>query len=174
VLAQDLLDTHQGLRQIERTLKGEVQTDAALERMASVVGKTTTAVLSSSLGSPQSYPDAASYLKGAGLNLKERSSGKHKGQLKITKRGPSVARRYLYLAALRWIARDPQVQEWYQRKVQRDGGRKGKAIIALMRKLTKALWHVARGEHFDAAKLFHREVLNDNYFGRLATITLAG
>jgi transposase len=156
VLAQDMLDAHQALRQVERTLAGEVEADPALERMASVVGKTTTAVLSSSLGAPQSYPDATSYLKSAGLNLKERSSGKHQGQLKITKRGPPVARRYLYLAALRWIARDPQVQDWYQRKVQRDGGLKGKAIIALMRKLTKALWHVARGEHFDAAKLFHR------------------
>lgn len=156
VLAQDMLDTHQALRRVERVLEGEVQADPALERMAAAVGKTTTAVLCSSLGAPQSYPDAASYLKSAGLNLKERSSGKHQGQLKITQRGPPVARRYLYLAALRWIARDPQVQDWYQRKVQRDGGLKGKAIIALMRKLTKALWHVARGEHFDAAKLFHR------------------
>ena len=68
-----------------------------------------------------------------------------------------MARRYLYLAALRWIARDHQVAEWYRRKVQRDGGLKGKAIIALMRKLTRALWHVGRGERFDAAKLFHRE-----------------
>ena len=152
-----MLDTHQALRQVERVLEGEVQADPALERMASVVGKTTTAVLSGSLGPPQSYPDAASYLKSAGLNLKERSSGSYPGQLKITKRGPSVARRYLYPAALRWMVRDPQVQDWYQRKVQRDGGLKGKAIIALMRKLTKALWHVARGEHFDAAKLFHRE-----------------
>jgi transposase len=37
------------------------------------------------------------------------------------------------------------------------GGLKGKAIIALTRKLTKALWHVARGERFDSAKLFHCE-----------------
>jgi transposase len=156
VLAQDMLDTHQALRQVERVLAGEVKADPALERMAAVVGKTTTAVLSSTLGSAQSYLDAASYLKSAGLNLKERSSGKHQGQLKITKRGPSVARRYLYLATLRWIIRDPQAAEWYRRKVQRDGGLKGKAIIALTRKLTKALWHVARGERFDSAKLFHR------------------
>ena len=157
VLAQDMLDTHQALRRVERTLEGEVQADPTLERMAAVVGKTTAAVLSSSLGAPQSYPDAASYLKSAGLNLKERSSGKHQGQLKITKRGPSVARRYLYLATLRWIVRDPRAGEWYRCKVQRDGGLKGKAIIALTRKLTQALWHVAWGERFDSAKLFHRE-----------------
>ena len=84
------------------------------------------------------------------MNLKERSSGSYPGQLTITKRGPSVARRYLYLATLRWIVRDPQAAEWYRRKVQRDGGLKGpvvsdQAIIALTRKLTKALGHVARG-----------------------------
>jgi transposase len=125
-----MLDTHQALRQVERALEGEVQADPALERMATVVGKTSAAVLCASLGPPQGYPDAAAYLKSAGLNLKERSSGSYPGQLKITKRGPSVARRYLYLAALRWIARDAQVQDWYRRKVQRDGGLKGKAVIA--------------------------------------------
>jgi hypothetical protein len=67
-----------------------------------------------------------------------------------------VARRYLYLATLRWIARDPQVAEWYRCKVQRDGGFKGKAVIAHSAKLTKALWHVARGERFDTGKLFQR------------------
>jgi transposase len=88
-----------------------------------------------------------------GLNLKERSSGKHKGQLKITKRGPGVARYYLYYAVLRWINKDPVIQSWYQRKVQRDGGLKGKAIVALMRKFAKALWYVAQGAPFDPRKL---------------------
>jgi hypothetical protein len=29
-----------------------------------------------------------------------------------------------------------------------------KTVIALMRKLAKAVWHVGRGEAFDATKLF--------------------
>ncbi len=106
---------------------------------------------------PQAYDNAASYLKSLGLNLKERSSGKHKGQLKITKRGPGVARRYLFFAALRWIKHDAGVRQWVERKAARDGGHKGKAIIAVMRKLTKALWHVAQGTRFDPAKLFKNE-----------------
>jgi transposase len=89
-----------------------------------------------------------------GLNLKERSSGQHKGQLKLTKRGCGQARRDLYLATLRLVQRDAIVQEWYQRKVQAQGGRyKSKVVVALMRKLTRALWHIARGEVFDARKL---------------------
>jgi hypothetical protein len=79
VLAQDMLDTYRALRKTEQSLEGEVQADPALERMAAVVGKTSAAVLAGSLGPPQSYPDAASYLKSAGLNLKERSSGSYPG-----------------------------------------------------------------------------------------------
>jgi hypothetical protein len=76
------------------------------------------------------------------------------GQLKITKRGPSRVRQYLWLAAFRWIQKDPIANAWYQRKKQRDGGRASRAAVALMRKLAKALYHVGRGATFDSSKLF--------------------
>jgi transposase len=157
-LAQDMLDNHRALQRVEQALAAQVEADASASRMASVVGKTSTAVLLETLGRPQDYPDAGSYLKAAGLNLKERSSGEYTGQLKITKRGPGITRRYLYFAALRWIQRDPIVQAWYQRKVARDGGQKGKAIMAITRKLLKALWHLAQGGSFDTGKLFNINV----------------
>ena len=94
-----------------------------------------------------------------GLNLKERSSGKHKGQLRITKRGPGKARAYLYFSALRWLYRDRVIGAWYQNKIKRDGNIKGKAIVAIMRKLVLALWYVARGEVFDSRKLFNIRTL---------------
>ena len=89
-----------------------------------------------------------------GLNLKEKSSGTIQGQLKITKRGPSRVRQYLWLAVFRWIQIDPIANAWYQRKKQRDGGRASRAAVALMRKLAKALFHVGRGAIFDSKKLF--------------------
>lgn len=106
------------------------------------------------MGHPQSYPNAASYAKAAGLNLKEHSSGKFKGQLHLTKRGPSVVRFYLYYAALRLISQRGPARRWYEAKVARDGGCRRKAIAALMRKLIKALWHVGQGAAFDEALLF--------------------
>jgi transposase len=158
LLAQDMIETRERLRQVEIALERQVEADPVLEQMAGVVGKTTSAVLLSSQGALQAYANANSYLKSLGLNLKERSSGKHKGQLKITKRGPAVARRYLYFAALRWIKLDARIRHWYLRKVARDGGLKSKAVIAVMRKLTKALWHVAQGEQFDPGKLFNNKI----------------
>ena len=36
---------------------------------------------------------------------------------------------------------------------------KGKAIVAIMRKLAKSLWYVARGEPFDPQRLFNIRAL---------------
>ena len=61
---------------------------------------------------------------------------------------------YLYMAVLRLIHGNSIIKAWYQKKVIRDGGIKKKAIVAIMRKLASALWHVGKGSKFDAAKLF--------------------
>jgi hypothetical protein len=55
----------------------------------------------------------------------------------------------------RWIQHDPVARAWYAKKVKRQGGQfKSKAVVALMRKLTLALWHVAKGSEFDSTLLF--------------------
>ena len=159
VLGQELLRTHQALKAIEHQISQVVKEDRVLSRMASVVGETSSLVLETTQGTPLDYTSPHSYLKGLGLNLKERSSGKHAGQLKITKRGPGKARKYLYFAALRWSHQDPVIEAWYQNKVKRDGGLKSKAMTAVMRKLALSLWHVARGEAFDSRKLFNARAL---------------
>jgi len=158
-LAADSNATRRELHALEQEIERRVAASAGPARLAGVVGKVSAAVLVAALGDPSEYPDAASYTKAIGLNLKERSSGKHKGQLKITKRGPSVARFYLYFAALRLIARDPEVRRWYDRQTARPGTLKGKTVVALMRKLAKALWHVGRGGTFDPKRLFAQEPL---------------
>jgi transposase len=158
-LGSEALAAHQEVRQVEREIEHRLAHDTLLAILAAVIGKVSAAVLLAAAGSPLDYPNAASYLKALGLNLKERSSGKHKGQLKITKRGPSLARFYLYFAALRLIVRDPVVKRWYQLKSNCPGAVKNKIVIALMRKLAKALWYSARGERFDTNKLFNLKAL---------------
>lgn len=124
-------------------------------RVAEAIGKTTAAIVWAEAGDIAAYASPAAYVKALGLNLKIKSSGKCEGQLKLTKRGPAVARKYLYLAVLRLIQTEPHFKGWYTRKVEREGGkRKLKALTALMRKLASALWYVARGAPFEPAKLF--------------------
>lgn len=129
-----------------------------VQAMGQVIGKSSAAVLTCEVGSPLSFPNARAYEKSAGLNLREKSSGRHQGRLKLTKRGSGKARKYLYLAVLRLIQSDPLIKAWYDKKVERDRGAKGgklKAIVALMRKLIRALWHVGHGNEFDSRLLFN-------------------
>jgi transposase len=122
--------------------------------LAPAIGHTTAAAVFAEVGDARTYSCTRAFLKAMGLNLKEKSSGTIHGQLKITKRGPSRVRQYLWLAVFRWIQKDPIANAWYQRKKQRDGGRASRAAVALMRKLAKALYHVGRGATFDSSKLF--------------------
>jgi transposase len=153
--AAEILCQRKTLLSAERELRKWVKRDPQLQVMGTVVGRVTAGVLYAKVGHPQDYPSAKAYVKGLGLNLKTRESGKSKGKLKITKRGSSIARTYLYFAAMRYIYREPIFKAWYDKKVKRQGGQlKNKAVVALMRKLGLALWHVSRGERFDARKLF--------------------
>ncbi len=153
-LAADTRSAQQAANAAEQTVIETGLQQPGVQAMAAVLGKRTAVVLGCLLGPPEDYPNAASYLKAMGLNLKERSSGKHQGRLMITKRGSGAVRRYLFLAALRLIHQEPLIAQWYQQKVQRDGGRlKMKAVVAVMRKLGRALWHVGQGQPFDATQL---------------------
>lgn len=78
---------HRQIKRIAAQIDQQVNEDALLTRLAAVAGKTTSLVLDAALGSPLDHPNPHSHLKVMGLNLKERSSGKHKGQLKITMTG---------------------------------------------------------------------------------------
>jgi transposase len=127
---------------------------AAICAMSAVVGVPTACVLWVELGNPSAYHCGSAYRKAMGLNLAERSSGKWQGRLKISKRGSSKVRRWLYLAALRWVRKEP-VRSWYLRqKVQRRGESKP-ALIGVMRKLALALYQVGgRGKPFNQKELY--------------------
>lgn len=142
-------------RQARRHVEQLVSAEGVTRELAPVVGKATAAVLFAGVGDPLDFDSPQALVKAAGLNLRERSSGKKKGGLHITKRGSGVARLYLWMAVLRLIQSDRVVRAWYAKKIQRQGGQaRAKAVVAVMRKLMLALWHVARGEEFDAKKLF--------------------
>jgi len=150
-LATEMAHSRQQKSRAKRALESAVEEDSALDELSAMLGRVTTAVMISLNLDPRNYPCARTLQKAMGLNLKEKSSGRYTGQLKLTKRGSSTARTYLYFAALRLLQNDPWVSQWYQAKL--DPKVKMKTVIALMRKLSKAMWHVARGKKFDARQL---------------------
>ena len=149
-------EAHRALRAFKeaKTAVEKLSAHTPAVALAPVVGKTTAAVIYTEVGDAKSFSSTGSFLKAMGLNLKEKSSGTIKGQLKLTKRGSSRVRHYLWLAVFRWIQKDPIANAWYQRKKERDGGKSSRAAVALMRKLAKALYYVGRGATFDSSKLF--------------------
>jgi transposase len=152
--ANHILEARRTKQQVKRELQRLGRKNAMLSRLGAAVGYTTASVLWVYLGDPRSYHCGSAYRKAMGLNLKERSSGNCKGQLRITKRGPGVVRRWLYLAAMRML-RSRGVREWFEAKKKKDGDRGGKAMVAVMRKLSVALYRVAMDDVvFDATMLF--------------------
>ncbi len=124
-----------------------------IQRQARAVGEATACVLWVALGDPRSYSSGAAYRKAMGLNLKERSSGRYQGHLKISKRGPSIVRRWMYFASMRAV--QDYGRAWYEAKKAKDNDRGMGALIAVMRKLALATYVVgARDEMFDPARLF--------------------
>jgi transposase len=150
-LASELYHSRQQKQTTKQALEAIVENDEALREMGRTVGKVTTAVLISLHLDPRRFATPKSYQKALGVNLTEKSSGQLNGRLRLSKRGSATARKFLYLAALRLLVNDPLVGKWY--KAKKDDRAKLKTVIALMRKLPLALWHIARGERFDAGKL---------------------
>jgi hypothetical protein len=153
-LGAELRHSREEKERVGSRLAALSEADPALHALGVTLGRVTTGLLIAEGLDPRAYANSKSYCKAFGLNLKERSSGQHKGRLKITKRGSGEARRDLYLATLRLIQRNEIVSAWYEKKVRAQGGRyKQKIAVGLMRKLSRSLWYLARGQVFDARKL---------------------
>jgi transposase len=84
-------------------------------------------------------------MKLAGLDLYEISSGKWKGQRRISKRGRSLLRKILYYVAIQTIRKNGIMHEYYTRLT--DGGMtRMKALVAVSRKLLGIIYAIVRDD----------------------------
>lgn len=152
--AEQALAARSEIAKSHRRLEELAQGNAVIQAQAQAVGVATACVLWVHLGDPTEYHCGEAYRKAMGLNLTERSSGMYQGKLRISKRGFSQVRRWLYFGVLRLVAKGP-VQRWYRQKKAKDGEQAKRALIGVMRKLALALYEVGvNGESFDAWRLF--------------------
>ena len=162
--AEAALAAKHEIKKASTALEKLAKNQAIIARQAAVIGWATTCVLWAHLGDPRNYHCAEAYRKAMGMNLKERSSGRHKGQLKITKRGPGAVRRWLYFAAMR-LVQETEVEEWYAVKKGRPvKGGATRALVAVMRKLALGLYAIGVSEEsFDARRLFSPAVKRSHH-----------
>jgi transposase len=154
--AEQALASRREVARAERRLRHLAVGHTVLQAQGKVVGVPTACVLWASTGDPRKYHAAAAYRKAMGLNLVERSSGTYQGRLRISKRGNARARHWLYFAALR-LVQQCGVRPWYEAKKARDEDDARRVLVAVMRKLAVALYHVGvRDEEFQPRRLFGR------------------
>ena len=108
------------------------------------IAPVTAAVFLGSIGDPQAYESGAQILRVAGLSLVERSSGILRGTKRISKRGRPLLRQAAYMFAVRSITKDGLFRAEYEALCQRNGDKKMKAVVAVMRSGLRLLYSVAR------------------------------
>jgi len=109
------------------------------------IGPVTVAGLIGEVGDFRQFRSLAQITKLAGLDLYEISSGKHKGQRRISKRGRPLMRKLLYFAAINTVRTNGVMHEPYRRMLAR-GMPKMKALVAIARKLLAVMFALARDE----------------------------
>ena len=98
------------------------------------LGVVSVAGLIGEVGDFSKFTTQSEIMKLAGLDLYEVSSGKRKGQRRISKRGRSLMRKVLYYAAVLMVRKNGIMHDYYERLTGR-GMVRMRALVAVSRKL---------------------------------------
>ena len=127
------------------------------------IGVITVAGFLAEVGDVRRFESPRQIQKLAGLSLRENSSGKHKGQTTISKRGRSKLRAVLFNAAMPLIAKNPEFKSLHEYYTTRANNplKKKQSVIAISCKLIRVFYAIlAKGVTYDAQKLIsdiHRQ-----------------
>ncbi|MEQ1678813.1 MAG: IS110 family transposase, partial [Chitinophagaceae bacterium] len=108
-------------------------------------GIVTVAGLIGEIGDFTKFTTQSEIAKLAGLDLYEVSSGKRRGQRRISKRGRSLLRKILYYAAMQTIRKNGIMHDYYQRLIGR-GMKSIMALVAVSRKLLRIIFAIVRDD----------------------------
>ena len=97
------------------------------------IGMITATVIVSEIGDINRFQDPSQIIKMAGLNMRENSSGKHKGKTTISKRGRKRLREGLFRVMIPMLANNEEIRMIHKRNLTREHNplNKMQSIIAL-------------------------------------------
>lgn len=157
-LVQRYRQLEKELESLQEHLTGLIQTTVEYEYLQTVpgLGDATIIDLLSEIGSFSHYNHPRQLLKLAGLTLRENSSGQHKGQKSISKRGRRQLRALLFRVMMPMIRHNKafrQLHEYYTTR-QVNPLRKKQSIVVLCGKLLKVLHAICTKQMvFDADQM---------------------
>lgn len=120
------------------------------------IGPITVATFYAEIGDIRNYTYPQQLVNMAGLSLQEHSSGKYKGQTRITKRGRRRLRRAIYLAVRPLVANNPTFKALHAYYTKRSNRplKKQQSLTALCGKLLRVLFAIGKKQcEFDGNKL---------------------
>jgi transposase len=143
----ETLSTH--LAQLEQEAISLLKDIPQAQRLLTIpgIGKITVAGILAETGDLGTYRHGRQVLRLAGLHLGEESSGKHKGQVRITKRGRPGLRKFLYLAVLHLVVNNEQFRALHHHYTRTRKMKKIHSIIKLCGKLARILVGLVRQEY---------------------------
>ncbi len=143
LIIKDLIDEYKFLDIKLKKIELEIKTLLVESSEAQIImshpniGAITAAEIIGETGGLNNYSNPEKLMKLSGLNLFELSSGIHKGQRRITKRGRSDLRQTLYLAGLRMCRKGSPYRAQYERYIKTM--KKPQAVVAIAKKLLRVL-----------------------------------
>ena len=148
----------QDIESITEHLVKLVKTSVEYEWLSTVpgLGDTTIVDLLAEIGSFSHYEDPRQLIKLAGLTLRENSSGQHKGQKRISKRGRRRLRALLFRVMMPMIRHNEAFRKLHEYYTNRRVNplRKKQSIVVLCGKLLKVLHGICtKHKAFDAQRM---------------------
>lgn len=125
------------------------------------IGAVTTSGLIGEVGDFKAFDTISEIMKLAGLDLYEISSGSHRGQRRISKRGRPLMRKLLFFAAINAVRSGGIMHDKYHQMLDR-GMIKIKALVAISRKILGLIFAIVRDN------TLYIENYNDNHHCELA------
>ena len=149
------------MEEIERLCKEIPESEQMLAIKG--IGIITVAGFLAEVGDARRFESSRQIQKLAGLSLRENSSGKHKGQTTISKKGRSKLRAVLFNAAIPLIAKNPEFHALHEYYTTRANNplKKKQSVIAISCKLIRIFYAIlTKGVAYDGQKMMtdiHRQ-----------------
>lgn len=141
----EMLKSH--IAEIESEMKAALGRMSYSSKLLSIkgLGVVSVAGIIGEIGDFKKFKTQSEIMKLAGLDLYEISSGKMKGQRRISKRGRSLLRKILYYAAIQTIRKNGILHDYYTRLTDRNMKRM-MALVAVSRKLLGIIFAIVRDD----------------------------
>jgi transposase len=143
---------------VEAEMEKQIKATGISQYILSIkgIGIVTAAGFLGEIGDPSRFSNWKQVRKLAGFNLVEISSGEHKGQRTISKRGRCLLRNYLYQAALVMVAQNQEFKQLYQYLISRRQNplKRKQAIVVVAIKLIRVILAlIQKKESYDPGKV---------------------